>query len=69
MDVGKNGKNPSKNVLYKYTECYNIIYCEECYFKFKNSHIHPFNQIIEFLIKIIILMINHLSKENPQSKI
>ena len=50
---GKNGKNPSKNILYKCTECHNVIYCEECYFKFKNSHIHPFIQIIEKKIKVI----------------
>ena len=38
-------------IFYKCTECADVIYCEKCFNKFRNSHMHLFQKIRKIIIK------------------
>ena len=40
-------------ILYKCKQCADVIYCEKCFNKFRNSHMHDFQKIKRIIIKQI----------------
>ena len=47
------GDQTFHSILYKCMECADVVYCEICFNKFRNTHIHPFQKIKKILIKQI----------------
>ena len=39
-------------ITYRCTECADVLYCQNCYLKFKNSHLHTFQKIRKILYPI-----------------
>ena len=48
------GEQSFQLIVYKCMECADVIYCEKCFNKFKNSHIHNFQKIKKIIINNII---------------